>query len=124
MFGDMLHGGCLLLLGLYLCRYKLTGDWKPLVDVRYMILLMGLFAFYNGIIYNDFGGVQLNLFGSCYSLDDQLLLPPPGTTIYYHKECTYSFGIDPAWQGELAFVNSFKMKLSVIVAYSLYPYFG
>lgn len=31
-----------------------------------MVLLMGFFAFYNGIIYNDFAGISLNLFGSCY----------------------------------------------------------
>ena len=31
-----------------------------------MIILMGFFAFYCGFIYNDFMGIGLNLFGSCY----------------------------------------------------------
>jgi V-type H+-transporting ATPase subunit a len=72
-----------------------------------MLLLMGLFSVYNGIIYNDFAGLSLNLFGSCYELQRET----------WHKVCTYQFGIDPVWQGQLSFVNSFKMKLSVIISY-------
>lgn len=68
-----------------------------------MLLMMGFFSIYCGFIYNDYAGMSLNLFGSCYKLTS--------------KHCTYQFGIDPAWGGSLAFVNSFKMKLSVIIAY-------
>lgn len=57
--------------------------------MRYMIQLIGLFACYNGFIYNDFLSMGLNLFGSCYELIDGE---------YELKEnCVYSFGIDPAW---------------------------
>jgi V-type H+-transporting ATPase subunit a len=35
-----------------------------------MIQLIGLFACYNGFIYNDFLSMGLNLFGSCYELID------------------------------------------------------
>jgi V-type H+-transporting ATPase subunit a len=121
MFGDILHGGCLLLLGIYLCnnnwRLKGNADYQTLLELRYMILLMGFFSCYNGFIYNDFAGMTLNIFGSCYSIQGATL-PPPGETMYYtKKDCTYPFGVDPAWQGSLAFVNSLKMKLSVIIAY-------
>jgi V-type H+-transporting ATPase subunit a len=79
-----------------------------------MILLMGFCAFYNGWIYNDFLSLSFNLFGSCYHLvGDQMELKDPST------HCTYPIGVDPVWSvsgNELTFVNSYKMKLSVIVA--------
>jgi V-type ATPase 116kDa subunit family len=53
--------------------------------MRYMLILMALFSIYNGVIYNEFAGFELNLFGSCYK--------------DHKKICTYSFGIDPAWAG-------------------------
>jgi len=44
--------------------------FKSLISVRYMFLMMGFFACYNGFIYNDFLSFGLNLFGSCYQLND------------------------------------------------------
>ena len=63
MFGDMAHGLCLLCYGIYLSR---NSDNKSLC---YLILLFGFFSFYNGLIYNEFAGLSLNLFGSCYSFE-------------------------------------------------------
>lgn len=34
--------------------------------MRYMIIMMGFFAFYCGWIYNDFMAMNINVFGSCY----------------------------------------------------------
>jgi len=77
-----------------------------------MIVLMGVFAFYNGWIYNDFVSVSINLFGSCYKLDEnKWVLKDP------HSNCNYIFGMDPVWSvtlNELAFVNSYKMKVILI----------
>ncbi len=78
--------------------------------------MMGFFAFYCGWIYNDFLGMNLNIFGSCYE-------PVAVVTDRYIKpsdpDCIYPFGIDPAWGvagNELVFVNGLKMKVSVIIA--------
>jgi V-type H+-transporting ATPase subunit a len=76
MFGDIGHGGVLLLVGSMLCLFsdKLkivgagNGALMGLVQCRYIFLLMGLFAFYCGIIYNDFIAIPLWLFDSCYPL--------------------------------------------------------
>ena len=64
--------------------------------MRYMVLMMGFFAFYCGWIYNDFMGYNLNIFGSCYDPESQR----PTDHDRYIKtvdECTYPFGIDPIW---------------------------
>ena len=69
MFGDMGHGIILLLLGIYMVFNKeqmMKTSLSSVCGLRYMILMMGFFAFYCGWIYNDFLGMNLNIFGSCY----------------------------------------------------------
>jgi V-type H+-transporting ATPase subunit a len=62
MFGDIGHGFCLLLFGLYNLFYRM----EPFYEIRYLLVLMGGFSFYCGWIYNDFVSLSLNVFGSCY----------------------------------------------------------
>lgn len=67
MFGDIGHGGVLLALGIYLCRDHSLKKSMPLIYyIRYLVLMMGGFAFFAGWIYNDFFSIPLNIFGSCY----------------------------------------------------------
>ena len=83
-----------------------------MVDARYLIAMMGFFATFNGFLYNDFMSIPLEFLGSsCYS--DESDKPRP--------DCVYSFGIDPRWYRtplEITYVNSLKMKLSVILGVS------
>jgi V-type H+-transporting ATPase subunit a len=85
-------------------------------ELRYIVVMMGFFAFYCGWIYNDFLGMNLNIFGSCYPI----VRDAAGKEVIEPKEnCIYPFGIDPIWgvsNNELIFVNSLKMKISVIIA--------
>ena len=70
MFGDIAHGGVLLGFGIYLIlndKKIREGSLKMLSSMRYMITLMGFFAFYCGWIYNDFIGFNLNVFSSCFN---------------------------------------------------------
>ena len=65
-----------------------------LLSARYLLLLMGLFAFYCGLIYNDFTAVTINLFGSCYDINETV---EPGSGEKVHErspdpECVYTFG--------------------------------
>ena len=81
------------------------------LKARYLILLMGLFAFYCGWIYNDFLSLSFPVFSSCYvrGFNENSIKKP---------DCTYPFGLDSKWYvatNELSFVNSLKMKLSVIL---------
>ena len=70
MFGDIGHGGALFAFGAYLV-YKgkdlLNTPLADIVPLRYLLAMMGFFAFYCGFIYNDFLALPTNLFGSCYT---------------------------------------------------------
>uniref|UniRef100_A0A8C3Y9G2 V-type proton ATPase subunit a n=1 Tax=Catharus ustulatus TaxID=91951 RepID=A0A8C3Y9G2_CATUS len=138
MFGDFGHGLLMFLFALLTILYenhprlKRAQDeiMKMLFEGRYVILLMGLFSIYTGLIYNDCFSKSINIFGSgwnvsamfeqkVWSLEDvksnrYLALDPNVSGVY---NGAYPFGIDPIWNlasNRLTFLNSFKMKMSVI----------
>lgn len=123
MFGDIGHGFCLLILAGYLCYYaeeikkEKHSVFKPALQGRYLLLLMGFFSFYCGWIYNEFFSLALPVFGgSCY--DKKVYLNKFVYEAGRKVGCVYPIGMDPIWmisKNELSFNNSFKMKLSVIV---------
>jgi len=124
MFGDIGHGFLLTLLGGYLVLkseeiLRTNPSLKTLVKVRYLFLFLGMFAFYNGWIYDDFFSMPLGIFGSCY---DNIRNEENGKLeAIRKKDCVYPIGMDPKWyvaSNELAFLNSFKMKMSVIIGVS------
>lgn len=70
---------------------------------------MAIFSIFCGAIYNDFFGSPLLIFDSCYN-----------NFLFTRKqsECVYPFGLDWIWvraENETAFINSFKMKFSIII---------
>ncbi|KAF4095663.1 hypothetical protein G5714_023266 [Onychostoma macrolepis] len=103
------------------------------VGGRYIILLMGMFSIYTGLIYNDCFSKSFNIFGSSWRV--RPMFQPHGPwqneTLheYHHLQLNpfvpgvysghpYVFGIDPVWNiasNKLSFLNSFKMKMSVIL---------
>lgn len=70
MFGDIGHGSILLCAGTFLLyKYddlKKNPELKDILDLRFLITMMGFFATYCGLIYNDFFSIPFNIFGSCY----------------------------------------------------------
>ena len=81
-----------------------------------MLLLMSLFSIYCGLLYNDFFGQMLDLFGSAWKKEEGA--GPTDSLVRTGAGDTYAFGLDPGWhhsQNELTFANSYKMKLSIIV---------
>ena len=114
MYGDIGHGACLLfvatVLVLFSSRLERIPAMKDIVTMRYFLFLMGFFAVFCGLMYNDFMSLPLYLFKSCYD-----------KTGMQKKDCVYPAGIDPAWYGaqkEINFINSLKMKVSVILGVS------
>jgi V-type H+-transporting ATPase subunit a len=70
MFGDMGHGLILLLAGIFLVVFNDNlkgGSLDGVLKARYLLLLMGVFAFYNGLIYNEAFAIPIDFFGSCYN---------------------------------------------------------
>lgn len=71
MFGDVGHGFLLFLTGLILIilhgPLKNNLALEGFFMMRYVLLMMGFFAFFNGLIYNEFFALPLQIFGqSCY----------------------------------------------------------
>lgn len=133
MFGDAGHGLIMFLFALWmvwkekpLAAKKSNNEiWLTFFNGRYIILLMGIFSIYTGLIYNDVFSKALNIFGTSFTVPEfkeyrsqSYELNPRDNAI---KGQVYPFGVDPIWQlstNKIGFLNSFKMKVSVILGVS------
>lgn len=130
MYGDVGHGAMLLSVGIYACckADELKFSIPTLHAARYIILMMGLFAVYVGFLYNDCFSLGFWFFESRWAVPSGS--HDAGATVVYQPVSwfdgsnqgtgrgPYPFGVDPAWHGarnELVYMNSLKMKTSVIL---------
>ncbi|VDK74064.1 unnamed protein product [Litomosoides sigmodontis] len=136
MFGDCGHGLIMLLCALFfiyrekqLEAARISDEiFQTFFNGRYVIFLMGCFSVYTGFIYNDAYSKSFNLFGSSwrniysdlskYGPEQELMLTPQWA--YYNLSVgPYPIGVDPIWNlaesNKLSFLNSMKMKMSVII---------
>lgn len=117
MFGDIFTGGltCVFVAALYYygSGASPTSILGQAYVYRHFLAMCGLFSVYCGFLYNDFTSLPTYLFGdSCFSYKPNNLTPE------LKPNCVYGFGVDPAWYmstDELTFLNSLKMKTSVIL---------
>ncbi|XP_062972919.1 V-type proton ATPase 116 kDa subunit a 3 isoform X2 [Elgaria multicarinata webbii] len=139
MFGDVGHGLLMFLFALWMvlaenrpAMKKVENEiWQTFFEGRYLILLMGAFSIYTGFIYNECFSKATNIFPSAWSVaamanssewspedinhNPVLTMNPNITGVF---KGPYPFGIDPIWSlavNHLTFLNSFKMKMSVIL---------
>ncbi|KAF3820600.1 hypothetical protein GH733_005145 [Mirounga leonina] len=148
MFGDFGHGFVMFLFALLLVlnenhpRLNQSQEiMRMFFNGRYILLLMGLFSVYTGLIYNDCFSKSVNLFGSGWNVSamyssghgpaERGKMVLWNDTIVRHSRVLqldpsvpgvfqgpYPLGIDPIWNlatNRLTFLNSFKMKMSVIL---------
>lgn len=131
MFGDLGHGALMTMFAAWmvlkekpLAAKKSDNEiWNIFFGGRYIILLMGAFSMYTGLIYNDIFSKSLNIFGSNWKVTYN------ASTIMTNKDLTldprehflnssYPFGLDPIWQvaraNKIIFQNGYKMKISII----------
>lgn len=139
MFGDLGHGFILLAFALWMVlnEKKLGAQksnneiWNIFFAGRYIILLMGIFSMYTGFIYNDLFSRTMNIFGSRWKINynestilaNKELQLNPSTDLLIDP---YPVGMDPAWAlatNKIIFLNSFKMKLSIIFGV-IHMFFG
>ncbi|XP_065793987.1 V-type proton ATPase 116 kDa subunit a 3 [Muntiacus reevesi] len=139
MFGDVGHGLLMFLFALAMVlaenqpavKSAQNEIWRTFFGGRYLLLLMGLFSVYTGFIYNECFSRATAIFPSGWSVaamanqsgwsdaflaQHQLLALDPNVTGVFLGP--YPFGIDPVWSlavNHLSFLNSFKMKMSVIL---------
>ena len=69
MFGDIGHGFILFMIGGLMCLFAdalKKGPLKGVVEARYLIVMMGFFATFCGICYNDFMAIPVEA-GTCYT---------------------------------------------------------
>uniref|UniRef100_A0A1I8IWJ6 V-type proton ATPase subunit a n=1 Tax=Macrostomum lignano TaxID=282301 RepID=A0A1I8IWJ6_9PLAT len=79
MYGDFGHGALMFLAALWMVlrerqlapTTKASEIWATFFNGRYIILLMGLFSVYTGLIYNDVFSHSVNIFGSGWSVKGQ-----------------------------------------------------
>ncbi|XP_065253494.1 V-type proton ATPase 116 kDa subunit a 4 isoform X1 [Emys orbicularis] len=140
MFGDCGHGAVMLGFALWMVTNEKTllaqksnnEIWNTFFGGRYLILLMGIFSIYTGFIYNDCFSKSFNIFGSSWHTrpmfrnnmwnphvleENQVLQLDPAVPGVYSGN-PYPFGIDPIWNiasNKLTFLNSYKMKMSVVM---------
>jgi len=119
MYGDVGHGSMLLLAGLWLVMKGDTLKFSvpQAYAARYLVFSLGIFATFAGFMYNDFFSIGLPLMDSRFEDDGSGTWKPTFDTQNTGGPGPYPFGLDWAWKGasnELLFVNSLKMKLSVL----------
>ncbi|KAG4418336.1 H(+)-transporting V0 sector ATPase subunit a [Cadophora malorum] len=127
MFGDFGHGFIMFAAASAMIYWE-----KPLKKVRdelfsmayygrYIMLMMGIFSMYTGLIYNDVFSKSLSIFPSAWKWD-----VPEGwkegavVTGSLKGDYRYPFGLDWMWHGtenDLLFSNSYKMKLSILMGW-------
>ncbi|NXS56567.1 VPP3 ATPase, partial [Brachypteracias leptosomus] len=139
MFGDVGHGLLMFLFALWMVLFENSPSlrqasneiWQMFFEGRYLILLMGAFSIYTGFIYNECFSKATVIFPSAWSVatmanhsswssaylatHPSLTLDPNVTGVFRGP---YPFGIDPIWSlatNHLNFLNSFKMKMSVVL---------
>lgn len=139
MFGDVGHGLLMFLFALAMVlaenrpavKTAQNEIWRTFFGGRYLLLLMGLFSVYTGFIYNECFSRATAIFPSGWSVaamanqsgwsdtflaEHPLLTLDPNVTGVFLGP--YPFGIDPVWSlaaNHLSFLNSFKMKMSVLL---------
>lgn len=97
--------------------------WNIFFGGRYIILLMGFFSIYTGIIYNDMFSKSINLFGSSWSINEsensiignKSITLDPATGDY--SQAPYPLGLDPVWQVIQNLNHMYYITIIIILYY-------
>lgn len=128
MFGDFGHGSIMAITACAMIYFEKSMSKIKLNELvamafygRYIMLLMGVFSMYTGLIYNDAFSKALTLFPSQWHWPTDFTEGQSIEATLNEKGYRYPFGLDHAWHGtdnELLFSNSYKMKLSILMGWA------
>lgn len=126
MFGDFGHGLIMTVAAFAMIYFERSLQKTKLNELvamafygRYIMLLMGIFSVYTGLIYNDAFSKSMSIFPSQWEWPEDIEGKVPSAT--KKDNYRYPFGVDWAWHGtdnELLFSNSYKMKLSILMGWA------
>ena len=126
MFGDLGHGFLMTCAAIAMIAYekplskgKLDELFSMAFFGRYIMLMMGIFSMYTGLIYNDVFSKALTIFPSMWEWPHDF---KDGMSVdaYQKNGTVFPFGFDWNWhktENELLFSNSYKMKLSILLGW-------
>jgi V-type H+-transporting ATPase subunit a len=127
MFGDFGHGALMAMAASAMIFWERKLHKTKLDELtymafygRYIMLMMGLFSMYTGLIYNDVFSRSFTVFPSQWKWPDHI---KKGQTVdaSLTDSYRYPFGIDWNWheaENSLLFTNSLKMKMSIILGWA------
>ncbi|KAL1659387.1 V-type ATPase, V0 complex, 116kDa subunit family [Schizophyllum commune] len=120
MFGDIGHGFIIFTAALLMILFERKLGRSELDEItgqffygRYIILLMGVFSMYTGLMYNDIFSKSLHIWHSGWRFPES-----NSSVVAESTGHVYPFGLDPAWHesdNALVFTNSYKMKMSIVL---------
>ncbi|KAK7518683.1 vacuolar ATP synthase-like protein 98 kDa subunit [Phyllosticta citriasiana] len=131
MFGDFGHGAIMTLAAIAMIYFEkplLRSKQDELFSMafygRYIMLMMGIFSMYTGIIYCDAFSKELPFFKSMWEWPENF---KEGDSVEATRVegYTYPFGLDWRWhdtENDLLFSNSYKMKLSILLGWAHMTY--
>ncbi|KAK2762073.1 H(+)-transporting V0 sector ATPase subunit a [Arachnomyces sp. PD_36] len=131
MFGDFGHGAIMTMTAIAMIFFEKKMAKAKLDELtymafygRYIMLMMGIFSMYTGLIYNDIFSKAFTVFPSAWEWPEDF---NEGETVtaQLKGDYRYPFGLDWSWhetENELLFSNSFKMKLSIIFGWAHMTY--
>ena len=131
MFGDFGHGTMMFFAAVAMIYWE-----KPLLRSkqdelfamaffgRYIMLMMGVYSMFTGLIYNDVFSQSFETFKSAWVWPHDF---KAGDKVVGHirDSYRYPFGIDSVWnkaENDLLFTNSYKMKLSILLGWAHMTY--
>ena len=127
MFGDFGHGMLMTMAAVTFILFERALAKVKLDDLtymafygRYIMMLMGIFSMYTGLIYNDMFSKPIEIFASAWKWPEEFS-EGEAVTATLKGSYRYPFGLDWRWhdtENDLLFTNSFKMKLSILLGWA------
>ena len=128
MFGDFGHGIIVTLAALAMIywekplqRSKQDELFAMAFYGRYIMLMMGVFSMYTGLIYCDAFSKPVPLFKSMWEWPNPNKTGESVEADFSDNNYRYPFGLDWNWhetENDLLFTNSYKMKLSILLGWA------